>query len=404
MESKSRAVVPLAVVLLLSMLMVDTLSLDNHQGSDMPIVSALPHLDSTETGQSLYSFLKGPPDVPGFGTSLEDVGDLQGDGLDDLIIASSYPFRFDYMEASGVLPYTRPEDYADFLLYGKSDGQYNTAQLEVREGMPSYFRSREICRWMGDVNGDGFNDVVTGPVQGGQMVQSEVLNVSIWYGSSEGLSDNPRQVVAIPFHENCTDIYAVAYVRGAGDINGDGYDDLLYYNIWHNPSYIWYEDIRVYFGGPGGISTTGEWRTLLNSSDITTQALGMFQAADFNGDGCSDITCLISQAYENSDGSGRVFNVVLYVFYGSPKGLSDRPATTIRYTDWATSIQDLPLVFDYNGDRCSDLLVLNDHDDIDYTAKTRRWEKRADIYLGTPHGLDANWTDRLFLGHFVMPI
>jgi hypothetical protein len=70
----------------------------------------------------------------------------------------------------------------------------------------------------GDVNGDGFSDVVVGAY----LHANGAGQVYVYHGSVNGLSDSPSWTVSGP--QGGAYGFAVAT---AGDVNGDGYSDLI---------------------------------------------------------------------------------------------------------------------------------------------------------------------------------
>jgi hypothetical protein len=135
----------------------------------------------------------------------------------------------------------------------------------------------------GDVNGDGFDDVaVSAPDYNG--AQGRVL---LFLGSPSGLAPAPGWSV----DGTGSGAWLSARER-TGDINGDGFDDLLL------------SDGRLFFGMPTGLSSTSQMTDILIA--------GAFVAMDVNGDGYGDIAAGYS------------------LWLGSPTGLSN-PRTFRQY-------------------------------------------------------------------------
>jgi hypothetical protein len=74
----------------------------------------------------------------------------------------------------------------------------------------------------GDVNGDGYSDVIVGApnFDNGQTNEGAAF---IYHGSPAGISAVP----AVMLESNLSSINMGNSVSGAGDINGDGYSDVI---------------------------------------------------------------------------------------------------------------------------------------------------------------------------------
>src|SRR5262245_23116677 len=106
----------------------------------------------------------------------------------------------------------------------------------------------------------------------------------------------------------------------AGDVNGDGYADVIVDNAGI---------ASVYHGSAQGLSYRPDWVAPI-FSEFNEASVGT--AGDVNGDGYDDV--IVGARSYGPDDKGRV-----YVFYGSATGLSEEP-------DW---IKDGERVTDYFG-------------------------------------------------------
>jgi len=139
----------------------------------------------------------------------------------------------------------------------------------------------------GDVNGDGFGDLVVGQCD---LDNSGAGTASyVYLGGPSGISPSP------------TALAAPGYAAGtAGDVNNDGYGDLVVGSLG-GVGYL-------YLGGAAGI---GSPPIALGG---TSGGSSTFGSADVNGDGWQD---LVVGASEASSRQGAVS-----IYLGSPKGLS----------------------------------------------------------------------------------
>jgi hypothetical protein len=263
-----------------------------------------------------------------FGFGVAGVGDVNGDGYDDVAVGAPrnwYDANRDfyagrvyvyYGGASGV------DAAADFA-YPNSSG---TILFDDRFG-------ETICR-VGDANGDGFSDFYVG----GERQQAI-------YGGASG----PAAGAA-----GTTPIVSYAGSCSGADVNRDGYADVLI----GDPEDDRYE---ITAGGPGGLQTQ-IWSTYASDSPFRA-AVAM--AGDVNGDGHVDVVT-------SSDPVGGS-TATLELYFGSPTG----PDTTADQT-WsvADGIESMSSAGDVNGDGYSDLIV-----------GSTLGAGRAQVFLGSASGL-----------------
>jgi len=119
----------------------------------------------------------------------------------------------------------------------------------------------------GDLDGDGFGDLAvwtSGPPQ----------TVSVYRGGPQGLVD------PITFAAPTADPFSQMRVVSAGDVNGDGYGDLL----------VGGQMAALHLGGPGGVSTTPaqQLTSVPSGATYSSDARWPIAGGDFNGDGFPD--------------------------------------------------------------------------------------------------------------------
>ena len=143
-----------------------------------------------------------------FGTSVASAGDVNGDGLSDVIIGAP---RFANVEVA---------EGAAFVALGDPNGVGPIAWSA--EGNQSNVGFGGSVASAGDVNGDGFSDVIVGAEQYSNVQMAEG-RAFVFHGSAAGLLPSAAQTVE-PNQAGAAMGHSVA---SAGDVNGDGFSDVI---------------------------------------------------------------------------------------------------------------------------------------------------------------------------------
>jgi hypothetical protein len=217
------------------------------------------------------------------------VGDVNGDGYDDVEVSDITGTRYivyggDRQAAVNVSQLTVAGNSFGFVITGAATPEPTQA---------------------GDINGDGLNDILIG----------SRTNIAVIYGSTTSIGQvslAATMAASKGFKITSTsDIYMPTVV---GDVNGDGYDDMLFNNSANFTSILM-------FGGPN-LAPTGTMilPTALGtfSNYVTISGTGNQSGAnqttlrgDFNGDGYGDFALVQPPTTGISVGGGA------YVYYGS---------------------------------------------------------------------------------------
>jgi hypothetical protein len=293
--------------------------------------------------------LTGPDGGVGyFGVSVASAGDVNGDGYADLVVGAQ-----DVMSGTG----------RAYVYLGSASGliAMPATALIGPDGVGGSFG--ESVASAGDVNGDGYADLVVGAWR----VTSATGRAYVYLGSASGLATTPATALTGPDGANGSFGRSVA---GAGDVNGDGYADL----VVGAPSVMSFTGrAYVYLGSASGLVTTPA--TAFTGPDSANGAFGfaVASAGDFNGDGYADV---VVGAFRVMSGTGRVF-----VYLGSASGPATTPATSLTGPDGADGSfgRSVASAGDVNGDGYADLAV----GAYDFMGAAGR----AYVYLGSASGL-----------------
>jgi hypothetical protein len=299
---------------------------------------------------------------PGYGgTAFADVagaGDVNGDGLDDIVVG------IESHEATG--------NARTWVVFGKNDTDLvdldelsDTGGGFVIEGETRLESYR--ARWTsgaGDVDGDGLADVVIGNssaspnglsgagrcyVVHGKPDEDTVDLVDLAAGDGGFVIDGGAQYQT-----------ACATVRTAGDVDGDGHDDLVLSTLDQNTSYVVRGKADTDAVSLGDLSDGQGYRFMSpNASSLTSAIAG---GRDLDGDGLDDVG-IGAPSVDTADGSyGRTF-----VVYGRVETFDAIPAALAMgdggfVLDSESNTNETPdalALADVNGDGLADLLLGN---------------------------------------------
>jgi len=280
----------------------------------------------------------------------------------------------------GAERYSNPQLYEGraYVYHGSASGLSATPNWAVENDLPTEYFGRSVGA-AGDVNGDGYADVIVGGPYFSNGQQSEG-RAYVYHGSASGLSTPPNWTV----ESNQADAHFGNSVGAAGDVNRDGYADVMVGASDYDNGQLGEGRAYVYHGSASGLSTTPNWTAESNQADAQ-YGWSVSTAGDVNRDGYDDVLVGARQ-YDN----GLAYEGRAYAYHGSASGLSTTPGWTAAGGQTTAYFgSSVATAGDVNGDGYADVIVgaslySNGHAD----------EGRAFVYHGSASGLLAtsSWT------------
>lgn len=278
---------------------------------------------SAQTPAANWSFGSGQA-TGGAGDGIAFVGDVNGDGYDDVIVGAP---SFDVVGPVS----THTNAGKVWLFYGSATGLSQTPawsfdgptnNTNTAAGMGSIGSIAAA----GDINGDGFGDVLIGCE--GYDIGSTSTNegcVFVFFGSLTGLPAAPNQTLIGPAGSRFG-----ASVAGRGRVNNDNFADIAVAGYSYNPGSITSAGgVWVFTGGPAGLNTTPFWHA---AGDQASSQFGRGLAlADVNGDGYTEVIAG-GQLYDPPGGSSNAGGVFLWS--AGPTGINSGIQGTFANAAW----------------------------------------------------------------------
>jgi hypothetical protein len=213
--------------------------------------------------------LDGDQTTARLGDSVASAGDVNGDGYAD-VISSAYFYDAGETDEGAVFVFLGSAS-------GIADGGPATAATQLESNLPDARLGKSVAS-AGDVNGDGYADVIAGAYfydTGPGIVHGAAY---VFLGSATGIADGDPTTAAARHESNQEDAQAAKSVAGAGDVNGDGYADVLVGSPFYDSGELNEGAAFVYLGNSAGRPVLARQRRG-DGSGVAVDAWGRSESA-----------------------------------------------------------------------------------------------------------------------------
>ncbi|MEO7307769.1 MAG: integrin alpha, partial [Ferruginibacter sp.] len=296
-----------------------------------------------------------------FGFSVSGAGDVNGDGYSDVIVGA---YNFDNVETN---------EGVAFIYHGSATGINNTAVAMVESNQPGANLGASVA-CAGDINGDGYSDIIAG-ANFYDNVETNEGAAYVYLGSATGIN-----ITAVAILEcNQANANFGRAVASAGDVNGDGYSDVIVGASQFDNGQTNEGASFVYHGAASGINT--QYTTMTESNQVNANlGYAVASAGDVNADGYSDV--IVGAPYFDN---GQADEGVAFIYHGSASGINAVAAAMVESNQAGANLGfSVAGAGDVNGDGYSDIIVGSP-----LYNNGQAGEGRAFVYHGAATGINS---------------
>ncbi len=300
------------------------------------------------------------------GIVIDNGGDINGDGIEDMIVSES------------ATTFSNETLSHAYVVFGKTTGFEEDIDLTSLDGEDGFSLqgasgSSDRIERAGDINGDGFADVIVSSVTTDSNGQSSSSSAVV-FGRASGFdpvvdltSLDGQNGFLFKVNAGGQSVYTV---HVAGDVNGDGLADVIVGDPQADPHGDGSGSTYVVFGRTSGFdavldlsSLDGQTGFRLDGEEEKDYASGITSVGDINGDGFDDVVIdapganKVPNNYYNSSLGAR------YIVFGKASGfdahmdLSSLDGNNGFRLNGPELMRGISSAGDINGDGSEDILI-----------------------------------------------
>ena len=330
------------------------------------------------------------------GSSVSAAGDVNGDGFADLIVGAPFGSDVGTYAGEAYVVFGKPTGYGAVDGTGRAVVDLTDLAPDngfVIQGGSEYDNTGRSVSTAGDVNGDGFADLIVGAPFGSDVGESYVVfGKATGFGTTDGTGRAVVDLTDLPPLDGFIIQGAGRIVSSAGDVNGDGFADLIVGAPYGSDGASNAGEAYVVFGKATGFGTVDDTsRAVVDLADLTPAngfiiedhtagnraGFSVSSAGDVNGDGFADLIIGAPYAGDGGSNAGQA-----YVVFGKAAGFGAVDGVGREVVD-LTNL-DPTVGFIIRGDTAFDRAGFSVS-----AAGDVNGDGFADLIIGAPYGSDG---------------